>query len=468
MFLNSLSGRFLLLTVVFVMLAEVLIFVPSVARFREDYLQSRLERAQIASLAVLANKDQMIDPALEKELLQNAGVLNVVLHRDSARELVLSSPMTQQISKSFDLRKATAFGLIRDALLRLFDPKDTIIRVVGMPVNMAGLEIEVTLHTKGMRQEMLDYGGRVFLLSAVISIITAALLFVAVRRVLVAPISRVISQIKAYKDSPQNPLLIIRPNAGITELHEAEEAIRSMQIELSGALKQKDRLATLGGAVAKISHDLRNMLTTAQLLADRMDMSEDPAVKRTTPKLVHSLTRAVNLCESTLTFGKAEEPAPEISEFPLRALVQDVVESEELATTDTKIRFEVNIPADMTVAGDPEQVFRVLLNLVRNARQAIMASDRPGEIILSAEKVDAFWCVFVRDTGPGLPPKAKEKLFKPFEGGIRKGGSGLGLAIAWELVRGHGGNLELVETTPKGTCFRVAIPYDPGRAKSGK
>jgi len=455
-----------LLTVAFVMLAEVLIFVPSVARFREDYLQSRLERGQIASLAVLANNGDMVDPKLEKELLQNAGVMNVVLRRNAVRELVLSSPMPGQIWESFDLRGVTSLGLIRDAMMRLFDPGDRLIRVIGMPVNMAGLEIEVTLHTQEMRREMLDYGGRVFLLSAVISIITAAMLFFAVRRFLVAPISRVITQIKAYKDAPDNPDLIIKPSAGITELHEAEEAIRSMQVELSSALKQKDRLATLGGAVAKISHDLRNMLTTAQLLADRMDMSEDPAVKRTTPKLVNSLTRAVNLCESTLTYGKAEEPAPDISEFQLRRLAEDVVESEELTVTGGNVRFHVDVPEDLFVSGDPEQVFRILLNLVRNARQAIVATDSKGEIFLSAEKAGLNWCVFVRDTGPGLPAKALEKLFKPFEGGMRKGGSGLGLAIAFELVRGHGGTLELVESTPAGTCFRIEIPNRFAKALS--
>ena len=89
--LNSLSGRFLILTTVFVMLAEILIFVPSVARFREDYLLARLERAQIASLALLAN--DMIDSELEAELLENAEVLNVVLRRDEVRQLMLSSPM---------------------------------------------------------------------------------------------------------------------------------------------------------------------------------------------------------------------------------------------------------------------------------------------------------------------------------------------------------------------------------------
>ena len=80
--LNSLSGRFLVLTIFFVMLAEILIFVPSIARFREDYLLSRLERGQIASLALLA--DDMIDADLEEELLRNAEVFNVVLRRDEA------------------------------------------------------------------------------------------------------------------------------------------------------------------------------------------------------------------------------------------------------------------------------------------------------------------------------------------------------------------------------------------------
>ena len=87
--LNSLSGRFLILTAVFVMLAEVLIFVPSVARYREDFLMSRLERAQIAALAMLAETE--LEEGVQEELLQNAGVFNVVLRRDEARQLMLAS-----------------------------------------------------------------------------------------------------------------------------------------------------------------------------------------------------------------------------------------------------------------------------------------------------------------------------------------------------------------------------------------
>lgn len=458
MFLNSLSGRFLLLTVAFVMLAEVMIFVPSVARFREDYLQSHLERAQIASLAVLANLDEMVDPDLERELLLNAGVLNVVLRRDEIRELALASPMPHPISRSFDLRDASAWTLIMDAVNQMFTPDDEVIRVIGIPVQQAGLQIEVTMYTSGLRAAMLEYGQRIFLLSLVISVITAILLFLAVRRFLVTPIRRVVSHIIAYKDAPEDITQIIEPSAGITELHDAEEALRSMQLELSAALKQKARLAALGGAVAKISHDLRNMLTTAQLLADRIEMSRDPAVQRTAPKLLNSLTRAVNLCESTLKFGKAEEPAPVRSQCDLRRMVEDVFESEKLAVTDNEVTFVLEAPDPMSVEADPEQVFRVFANLVRNAREAIVATGKPGEITVTAELTDANWTACIKDTGPGLPAKALEKLFKPFEGGTRKGGSGLGLAIAAELVAGHGGKLELVDSSAAGTRFRLTMP----------
>ena len=462
MFLNSLTGRFLLLTIVFVMLAEVMIFVPSVARFRQDYLQARLERGQLASLAVLANADQMVNPALKKELLENAGVMNVVLRRNEVRELVLSSPMPVAVEATYDLRDASPIVLIRDAVMILFDADDRVIRVIGTPVKKAGLQIEVTLHTTEMRTAMLDYGYRVFLLSLIISVITSALLFFAVRWFLVLPIRRVVGHITAFKDAPQDLAKIIEPSAGITELFQAEQALMAMQIELSKALKQKDRLAILGGAVAKISHDLRNMLTTAQLLADRMEMSKDPAVRRTTPKLVSSLSRAIKLCESTLKFGKAEEPSPVLVDFPLQPLVEDVVESESLPIEGDTISYALAIPDGMRVRADAEQIFRVLSNLIRNAQQAVVATKKPGTISVTATVDANFWSIEVRDTGPGLPTRAQAHLFEAFEGGARQGGSGLGLAIASELVRGHGGTLELVETNENGTCFRICLPIGKG------
>jgi len=456
MFLNTLSGRFLILTIVFVMLAEVLIFVPSVARFREDYLLLRLERAQIASLVLLA--DDMIDPELEAELLKNAGVFNVVLLRDQVRQLVLSSPMPGAVSATYDLRDPGAWELIRDALQGLVQPENKMIRVIGTPVQKAGLLIEVTMDSNPLRAAMIDYGLRILALSAVISVLTAFLLFFAVRIFLVKPIERVVKAMISYAEAPEDARRIIEPSAGLTELRAAETALQSMQTHLTGALKQKERLAQLGAAVAKISHDLRNILTTAQLFADRMESSDDPAVKRVVPKLLSSMSRAINLCESTLAFGKAEEPPPTLDRITLAEVIYDAVESERLATGDYDISYSVDVVAGMVVRADSEQLFRVISNLIRNARQAIVGSGEAGEILISSREDDVNWSILVRDTGPGLPAKALDHLFEPFQGGARKGGIGLGLAIAAELVRGHGGSLELVNTDVHGTSFEILLP----------
>lgn len=458
--LNTLSGRFLILTVIFVMLAEVLIFVPSIARFREDYLLDRLERAQIASLALLA--DDMLTDELEAELLENAEVFNVVLRRDEARQLVLSSPIPQPIQATVDLRDPGAFELIRDAMRRLINPEPEVIRVIGAPVRDAGLLIEVAMDSTPLRMAMIDYGIRILILSAVISVFTAVLLFAAVRMLLVVPIKGVVGSMKRYASSPEDARRIIQPSAGVSELREAEEALHQLQTELTQALKQKERLAQLGGAVAKVSHDLRNILTSAQLFTDRIESSEDPLVRRLAPKLVNSIRRAVSLCESTLAFGRAEEPAPTLTLFQLIDIVSDVLDSERLAEGSQNISFSEDVPAMMSLRADPEQLFRVISNLVRNARQAITTTGQPGEINVRAHENDDAWWIEIADTGPGLPPKAREHLFTAFQGGARKGGSGLGLAIAAELVRGHGGTLQLKKSDSEGTTFSICLPKGDG------
>ncbi len=454
--INSLSGRLLVLTTVFVMVAEIMIFVPSIARFREDYMLNRLERAQIASLALLA--DDMIAADLEAELLRNAEVFNVVLRRDEVRQLVLSSPMPRIISGTIDLRDNSALVLIRDAMRRLVAPEPTVVRVIGAPVRDAGLLIEVTMATAPMRAAMIDYGLRILVLSAVISVITAFLLFVAMRRLLVKPIKGVVRHMQRYAEAPEDARRIIEPSAGVTELREAEDALKALQAELTGALKQKDRLAQLGSAVSKISHDLRNILTSAQLFTDRIEMSEDPVVARMAPKLVSSITRAVHLCESTLAFGRAEEPGPTLSMVDLNDILDEVLDSERLSIGDFDLSLKTDIPKPFHIRADSEQVYRVLGNLIRNARQAIIAAGQPGEICISASESTSVWEISLRDSGPGLPLKAQEHLFSPFQGSVRKGGSGLGLAISMELIRGHGGDIRLVKSDESGTEFLIALP----------
>lgn len=453
--LNSLSGRFLALTVVFVLMAETLIFLPYVAKFREDWMISRLEKAQIAALARLTT-DAVIDEALEAELLANAGVFNVVLRRNDVRQLVLSSHIPEPIIATYDLRYASVWDLVSDAVRAMLNKENDIIRVIGTPTNDAGTLIEITTETAPLRAALLDSGLRILAMSALVSAATALLLFIAVHILMVRPIRRVVAHTKAYAADPEDAHRVIVPTARIRELREAEEALQSMQTRLTGALKQKERLAQLGSAVAKISHDLRNILASAQLFADRLEGSEDPMVVRAAPKLLNSISRAVSLCEATLTFGKAEEPAPKLTALKLLPLVQEVLEAESISS-DGPVTAIVDLPEDLTIEADGEQIYRVLSNIIRNARQAIEQTGKTGEIELSGGEDEGGVWIRIGDTGPGLPPKARENLFSAFQGGARKGGSGLGLAIAAELVRGHGGRLELLRSDSEGTEFLITL-----------
>ncbi|HEU0220924.1 MAG TPA: HAMP domain-containing sensor histidine kinase [Paracoccaceae bacterium] len=467
MLLRTLSGRLLLLTMLFVMLAEVLILVPSAANFRRDYLHERLARAQIAAFALLATQDEMVSPDLEAELLANAEVLNVALQREKRRELVLSGPMPGPVDASFDLREAGFFSLIYDLMVCITAPPGRIVRVVGMPVKAGGEVIEVVLPEDPLRAEIILYVERILGLSLLISLSTAILLFLSVRRFVTRPISRVVESMMRFRDDPEDPSRVILPSARDRELAEAERALHELQSRLISALKQKERLAQLGGAVARIAHDLRNVLTTAQLLADRIDASRDPTVKRVAPKLLSSLDRAIQLCERTLEYGRSEEPSPERRRVKLRTLVADIGENELLAVQGPAITYENAVPEEMMVDADPDQLFRVLGNLIRNARQALEAENAGGTIQVSAAETAAGAEILVRDSGPGLPTRALENLFQPFRGGSRRGGSGLGLAIAAELVRGHGGTLELVETSTEGTTFRILLPPAAAAAEPG-
>ena len=461
--LNTLSGRFAALTIIFVVLGQLLILLPALANFRRDYLESRLERAQIASLAVLAtDPDKVFDLGLERELVDTAGVYNVVLNRSDVRQLVLAKPLDKTVTATYDLRRLNFWQSLKQALRQLFDRRDSVIRVLDAPINQAGESIEITMDALPLQQAMADFAARVLIITTAFSILTAILLNIAAQRLILVPMRRVINHMSAYASAPEDARAIITPDARLAEINEAETALAAMQKALTASLKQKERMAGLGQAVAKISHDLRNILTTAQIFADRLEESGDPKVRRAAPKLVKSISRAVNLCETTLAFGRAEEPSPVMSRFPLAPLVAEVIEAEALAGdgAPVPVDFVTDVPPTLAIRADRDQLYRVLSNLVRNARQAIEGTGVAGTIEVGAGEGDADWWIRVGDTGPGLPQKAREFLFKPFTGSARKGGTGLGLSIAADLVRGHGGRLDLLRSDAEGSEFCIRIPRD--------
>lgn len=454
--LRSLSGRLLLVTMIVVMLTEVAIFVPSVARFRENYLMERVRRAEIAALTVLAAPDGMINARLEAELIARAEVLNIVLSEDGIRQMILRSPGLEPVTGTFDLRDASVDNLIRDAILRIFDNDNEVIRIQAYAPADMGRYLEITLRSGPLTEAMRQYALNILILSLIIALIAATMVFFAMRRFVVRPITQFIANVKEFSENPEDAARIITPASRVGEISDAEHAVAEMEREVHDALRSKARLASLGEAVAKISHDLRNILATTQLMADRLEMSEDPIVARTAPKLIASLDRAIRLCQSTLTFGRAEETPPETRMIVIAHLTHEVCEG--LGLPDRQVHADVDIDIETIIEADPEQMYRVLNNLIHNAAEAIRGTSQPGEIRITTHKTDGKVVIVVANTGPGMPSKAREHLFKPFQGGARRGGTGLGLAIAHELIAANGGCLTLAASTTEGTEFHISMP----------
>jgi signal transduction histidine kinase len=458
-FARSLSGRLLTVTVLAVMVLEVLIFAPSIARFRQDYLIEKLRLGQVAALAILATPEGMLDPVLETELLARAGAQSIALRRGGARAMVLNAlPPGAVVDATYDLREAGAATLIADGVALLFRTPGREILLIGTPWP-DGEVVEVVIDEAPMVAAARSYSLRIFQLSLFISLGTATLLYLLLRRLLVRPMGELAANMAAFRENPEDAARVIRPTSRVSEIAAAETALAAMETDLREALRQRARLAALGEAVAKISHDLRNMLSTAQLLADRIQTSPDPVVARVGPKIVGSIGRAAALCESVLRFGAAKEPEPALRRVALAALLDEVGESVfPDADRAGAVRFENRAPRDLVAAADPDQLFRVLANLVRNARQAMEAAGRAGAVSVEARAAGACVEIDVKDAGPGLPVKALDNLFRPFRGGASRGGSGLGLAIAQELARMQGGSLALVSSTTEGAAFRLTLP----------
>ncbi|MGI9382634.1 MAG: sensor histidine kinase [Methyloligellaceae bacterium] len=457
---RGLSAKLLIPTIGFVMISEVCVFVPSVSNFRQNWLMERLAAAQIAALAAEVTPDHELPAAVRDELLRNAQVRAVALKRGATRRLIVQEAMPPTVAGHYDLRKETMLDKITNALAVYVAPPGRYIRVTGQPGFGAGDFIEIVISEEPLKKAMIGFGLNILGLSIVISMITATLVYLALNAMLVRPMTQLTNDMVRFTQDPENPRNIIVPSERSDEIGTAERQLAHMQKQLAGTLQQQSHLAALGLAVSKINHDLRNMLANAQLISDRLGGVQDPTVQRFAPKLIASLDRAIRLCTETLRYGRAREAPPERVALALKPLAEEVGENLGLGAPGGPVAWEVDIAPDLSVDADPDQMFRILSNLVRNACQALEAQTAAGvekEIALRAWREGAIACIEVSDTGPGVPEQARAHLFEAFQGSARKGGTGLGLAIAAELVRAHGGTIELVEGEA-GATFRIAIP----------
>jgi signal transduction histidine kinase len=268
---------------------------------------------------------------------------------------------------------------------------------------------------------------------------------------------RITRSMERFRADPEDPAALIHPSGRRDEIGRAEVELDRMQADLRVALNSRARLAALGEAVAKINHDLRNMLTSAQIASERLALSGDPRVTQALPRLERALNRAVKLASDVLAYGKSEEPAPTTAPIPLAGALEAAAEDAGLSPEG--VQLHVHTTADETVTADPEQLHRILANLLRNAREAMVSQgDGHGRIDVSLERAEGFAVVRVADNGPGVPERVQGRLFQPFAGSGRPGGAGLGLAIARELAQAHGGDLVLAKTGADGSVFELRLP----------
>ncbi|MEJ2433985.1 MAG: HAMP domain-containing sensor histidine kinase [Pseudolabrys sp.] len=443
------------------MVAEVLIYVPSVANFRLNWLNDRLAAAHTAALVLDAAPSGMVPESLAKQILKSIGARAVAIKMGKERRMLAASTVPARIAQDIDMRSVTWWRAIMNAFDTLiFCQPDDVMRVVG-PAPMAhGEFLEVVLNEGPLRKAMWSFSVNILLLSLVISGITATLVFLALNYLLVRPMRRITDNMVAFRADPENPARIISESGRGDEVGTAEEELAAMQRELASMLHQQSRLAALGLAVSKINHDLRNLLASAQLFSDQLSSSSDPKVQRFAPKLMRTLERAIAFCQSTLSYGRAQEAAPERRTVTVEPLIEEVHEALGLSI-DVPIRWIVSVERGLTVEADHDQLFRVLVNVARNAVQALEArgarDPARDQIRITGRREGSVVVLEVSDTGPGVPEKARAHMFQAFQGSTRAGGAGLGLAIAAELVRAHGGEISLVPGTI-GATFRITIP----------
>lgn len=466
--MRGLSTKLLLLTILFVMISEVFIYIPSLANFRNTWLSDRVERAVIAlRVAEESGSFNMLSDRAANGILEELGVQTIAVSREGRRQLVAMSGMPDMVTSEFDTGSMEPTNAIMEAIQSLLYGSTRTTRVMGVAKGMSGpdgqpVEVEIVLQETDLQTALFNHSINILKLSLVISIITASLVFLSLRALFVRPFRHVTKNMVYFSEDPEDPTRVIPPSHRSDEIGVAQNQLSDMQGELQKMLAEKRTLADLGLAVSKINHDLRNILASAVLFSDRLQAIDDPVVQRFTPKLVRALDRAIDYCQSTLSYGRAREAPPSIRVVQLHTLVLEVAEVLGL-DADQTVRFENMIAPHITVDADPDQLFRVLLNLCRNALQAMtnnnaeMADSVVNCLSIGCREQPDFVCITISDTGPGIPEKLRDSLFKAFQSSSGPGGTGLGLAIAAELVRAHDGNLTLDETR-QGASFTIHLP----------
>jgi signal transduction histidine kinase len=465
----GLAARMLVVTIGFALLAMGLFYVARLASFRDTWLHNKMTSAQTAFEVFDAGGPNPLPHDLARKVLESVGVKAIAVSTPSGRRTLCDSAPPPSTSVTVDLGRETFYGSIGAAFRTLFASPGAVVRVTDTTSQNAA-NVEVTLDETPLVQALWRVSNTFRNIALLIATVVAGVLWTALWILVLRPMRRLTSNIIAFGERPQDASRVIAPSGRNDEIGRAETALAAMEESLAHELTQRKRLAELGMAVARINHDLRNILSTAQLISDRLATISDPQVQRLAPRLVATLDRAIQFCQATLTYGAGSERPPQRRRFDLNKMVQEVVEAAHAEHGDA-IDYHVDIPPRFEAYADPSHVIRVLENLSRNAAQALIANGaaagRPKAIRFAAIRTDGVALIEISDTGPGFAPDQKDRIFEPFHKSTSDAGTGLGLSIAADLVTRNGGSIDLAPMKADdfycGARFLIKLPT-PERA----
>ncbi len=457
---GGLSARLLVLTTLFVVVSGLLVLPATLAAFEEQWLLDRIRAAELASTIAEADPGRKVTAPVRQQLLDSAGVVSVAIQTEGMRRLILAAPRDLREPYVVDLRTQKPLSWMTAPFRTLFGGKDRMVRVIAEPRFRSGEFIDIVMPEQPLRQALLAYLGRLVMITLFVSVGAGVAVYLALNAFLVRPMQKITEAMERFRADPENPEARVALSGRRDEIGRAEAELDRMQADLIAALNSRARLAALGEAVAKINHDLRNMLTSAQIASDRLAAIGDPKVAQAMPRLERALDRAVTLATDVMAYGKTIEAPPQVQALELQPALDAA--AEDAGMSESGVRLVSHVEFGARVDADPDQLHRILVNLLRNAREAMEErAGRPGQVQVSLRVEDGVSRLRLSDDGPGLPDRALAHLFQPFTGSARRGGTGLGLAISRELAQAHGGDLTLEKTGPEGTVFELSLPGAP-------
>ncbi|HEY1857338.1 sensor histidine kinase [Acidocella sp.] len=456
LFGRSLSARVLWLTVSIILLVEVVILMPSLGRERQAWLWQHVTQAHLAAFPAAVSAGAL-DLQTEDALLKLSDTMSIRL-AEPGRLIVVMRPdrLLPPPDQTIHLAHEPLLTSIWRAEQQVMGLGPKWLEVTAPSPLQNNAMLDIIVSGTELARHLRGYAAHILVLAVIISLVTGSLVFAALDQLLVRPMRILTASIVGFRHAPEQDGqsdLIWLASRREDEISRAASELKLLQDEMRAALWRNARLAAVGTAVAKISHDLRNILTSALLVADRLQESDDPTIKRAAQTLIPAVERAAQLVSRTVDFAREGPPAIIRSSVGLRDLIDETASA--LRPDATGVTIENNVPGTLVMALDREQIYRVLVNLMRNAVEA-----GANHITIAVTGDNGMTRLNIRDNGSGLPARVQENLFRPFTGSGRHGSTGLGLTIARDLVRAHGGELQLAHTGPDGTLFVMELPTE--------